>query len=223
MIVRKITETCDIGLVAKSTEEVLNKIEKFNRSRSGKKLRKIIIASMDVEKCYPNILSKESAAIIRKMWEDSDLEMEGMEIDNLCKYLGKYLKPHEVVEERIDDLVYTRKIKKKKASKKISRKHVKAKKASKAKKEADERVKDIDNKKDTRSSEGADTQKAATEEVMDTNNFEGEDTLELVEKKTTVKKKKKTQEWTEPRRKPTEKEETRLFGKALEIIIEILL
>ena len=123
------------------------------------------------------------------------------------------------IHQRFDDLVYTRKIKKKKASKKISRKHVKAKKASKAKKEADERVKDIDNKKDTRSSEGADTQKAATEEVMDTNNFEGEDTLELVEKKTTVKKKKKTQEWTEPRRKPTETEERRLFGKALEIML----
>ena len=64
-IVRKIADNADIGLVAKSTEEVLNKIEMFNKRRFGKNpsLKKLIIASMDIEKFYPNILSEKSARI----------------------------------------------------------------------------------------------------------------------------------------------------------------
>ena len=221
MIVRKIAETCDTGLVSKSTEEVLNKIEEFNKTRSGRKLRKIIIASMDIEKCYPNILSKESAGIIRKMWEESELEILEIEADHLCRYLGKYLKPNEVVEEGFEHLVYTKKIKKKKASKKISRKHVKS---SKVKKNGQDIIKNNKPIADTSNSEGADTQKATTKEdreVMDTNTVEGEDTLTAVEdkKKTTDKKKKKTEDWIKPRRKPTQKEERKLFGKALEIML----
>jgi hypothetical protein len=75
---------------------------------------------------------------------------------------------------------------------------------------------------DTSSSEGADTLEAAayenetqnsetkkSGENKDTNSFEGDDTLKIVgtKDKNTVKKKKKTQEWTEPRRKSTMKEE----------------
>ena len=82
-MVRKIAESADIGLVATSTEEVIDKIEVFNRSRVGKNLKKLIIASMDVEKCYPNLLSLESAQIVRKMWEESALVIEGIEVDTL--------------------------------------------------------------------------------------------------------------------------------------------
>jgi hypothetical protein len=50
IIVRKISDNADIGLVAKSTEEVLNKIETFNKIRLEKipVLKKLIIASMDI-------------------------------------------------------------------------------------------------------------------------------------------------------------------------------
>ena len=72
---------------------------------------------MDIEKCYPNILSLESAQIIRKMWEESNLEMEGVKIDNLCRYLGNFPKP-EVIKEGYEDIFYTKKIKRKKASRK---------------------------------------------------------------------------------------------------------
>ena len=68
-IVRKIADNADIGLVSKSTEEVLNKFELFNSRRleTNFGLRKLIIASMDIEKFYTNILSAESAKIIRKI------------------------------------------------------------------------------------------------------------------------------------------------------------
>ena len=85
-------------------KKVLEKIEVFNKNRSSKNLRKIIIASMDIEKCYPNILSLQSAQIIRRMWEESNLVMEGIEVDNLCRYLGKFLKPAENIEEGFEEL-----------------------------------------------------------------------------------------------------------------------
>ena len=91
-IVRKIADNADTGLVSKSTEEVLNKFEMFNRRRlqSNPKLKKLSIASMDVEKYYPNIISDKSATIIRKMWEESEISIEGIDFDMLSKYLGKH-------------------------------------------------------------------------------------------------------------------------------------
>ena len=65
-IVRKIADNADIGLVAKSTEEVISKFEIFNKGRLKKNPRqkKIIIASMDIEKFYPNILSVDKNMIL---------------------------------------------------------------------------------------------------------------------------------------------------------------
>ena len=57
IIVRKIADEADVGLVVKSTEELINKFEEFNESRfkNNMALKKLIIASMDIEKCYPSI------------------------------------------------------------------------------------------------------------------------------------------------------------------------
>ena len=211
MVVRRIAENADIGLVATSTEEVIEKIEDYNKNRSSKNLKKVIIASMDIEKCYPNILSLESAQIIRRMWEESNLIMEGIEVDNLCKYLGKFLKTDEIVREGFEELVYTRKIKKR-TSKKINRKNVKCKKVKK-------KLKDKVTHLDTSSREGADTLNTISEEGID--KLKGDDTLGTVEKekKDIVKKKKTTQEWIKPKRTPTFKEQKSLFGKALEILL----
>ena len=215
LIVRKIAEHADIGLVATSTEEVLDKIEEYNKTRMKKKLnlKKIIIASMDVEKCYPNILSLESAQIIRRMWQESDMVIEGVDVDFLCRYLGKYLKPIEVIEEGFTELVYTRK-KKKRATKKISRKHSKnnmVKKKIKVKR--NDNVNGLDKGS---SEEGADTQKptAKEDDDMDIDSSGGADTLGTVEKK-----KKNKQEWNKPKRQPTLEEGRKLFGKALEIML----
>ena len=232
ILVRKIAEHADIGLVATSTEEVLEKVEEYNKNRKKNiKLRKVIIASMDIEKCYPNILSLPSAKIIRRMWVESDLEIEGIEVDFLCRYLGKYLKPNEVIEEGFEELLYSKKIKKKNTSKKISRKHVKH---TKSRKKATGSIKDNEGLDTSSSNDGADTIEAATEENrrekrtkkildnkvnqndMDTDTAKGDDTLENDdEKKKDTKKKKKTQEWTKPKRQSTLKEQRQLFGKAL--------
>ena len=130
MIVRKIADNADGGLVAKSTEEVLNKFETFNKRRldSSPVLRKLIIASMDIEKYYPNILSKPSAKIIRRMWEDSELSIDGIDLDKLIFYLGIHLTEEDIIQEGFTDLLYTKEKKMKmprKLTKKLGRKNTK--------------------------------------------------------------------------------------------------
>ena len=95
-------------------------------------------------------------------------------------------------------------------------------KHSKVKKHSKERKQGIRNSVDSSNVEGADTLKTTATDDMDIDSFKGDDTLESVEKKenTTQKKnKKKAQEWTKPKRKPTLDEERKLFGKALEIML----
>ena len=84
---------------------------------------------MDIEKFYPNILSEESAKTIRKMWEESDISMEGIDMDNLSNYLGKLLTKSEIAEEGFGEILYTKKPNENKrtVSKKISKKHQKKK------------------------------------------------------------------------------------------------
>ena len=123
IIVRRIADNADEGLVARSTEEVLNKLEMFNnrRFKITPKLKKLIIASMDIEKYYPSILSKESALIIRRMWEESDLFIEELDMDKLLKYLAKYLTRDDIIAEGFEDLLYTKEVKEKK-KKKVTKK-----------------------------------------------------------------------------------------------------
>ena len=47
------------------------------------------------------------------MWEESNLSIEGIDTDNLCRYLGIHLKKKEAFEEGLEELVYTKEIKQK--------------------------------------------------------------------------------------------------------------
>ena len=162
IIVRKIADNADVGLVAKSTEEVINKIESYNKRRIEDNLgdKKIIVASMDIEKFSNNIISEKSAQIIRKMYEESELIIEGIDIDKLARYLGTHMKKEEIAEEGFEDLVYTKEKKQKKikVTKKVGRKFVKNKKNTK---ESLNKVKDnsLDTSDSNNSDEGADTLK----------------------------------------------------------------
>ena len=71
--------------MAKSTEEVIEKIEMYNKRKllENPKLMKLKMASMDIEKFYPNILSEPSAKIIRIMWEDSELKIKPIHMEQL--------------------------------------------------------------------------------------------------------------------------------------------
>ena len=218
LIVRKVAENADAGFVAKSTEEVIHKFEEFNKGRIEKfpGLKKLIISSMDIEKFYPNILSEESAKIVRQMWEESDIPMDGIDMDYLSKYLGMKLSKTEIAEEKFEDLVYTKKVTERKKKTKITKKISKRNYRKKPKLRTTKMKKDTEYQ-DIKCSEGADTLEATTnstsEEKVVNDNSGGADTSTIVKKKT-----KKT-EWIKAKKKPSETEGRKMFGKALEIML----
>ena len=81
-------------------------------------------------------MSLESAKIIRRMWEESDLLID-IDLDKLVRYLPIFLKKDEILEEGFTELLYTKEVKERKkkinVTKKIKRKVVKNKKKNKKK------------------------------------------------------------------------------------------
>ena len=136
LIVRAIADEYDEGLVSKSTEETISKVENYNSRRESlnvncvQKKSKVIIGSMDIDKWYPSTKPAPSAKNIRNMYEKSKVEFTGINYDRVSRYLGEFLTEEEVKEEGIEDLVYrrTKKVKNKVATKKISKKNTKGKK-----------------------------------------------------------------------------------------------
>ena len=135
LIIRKVADEADVGHVSKSTEETIAKIEDYNKNRDklNANNEKIIIGSMDVEKWFPSMKAQPSAKGIRTMVEESEIDFKGFDFDIVGKYLGEYLTKQEIIEEGMEDIVYTKKEKakrkvskkKKKSVKNVSRKHVK--------------------------------------------------------------------------------------------------
>ena len=76
---------------------------------------------MDIEKYYPSIMSLESAKIIRRMWEESDLLID-IELDKLVRYLPVFLKTDEILEEGFAELLYTKEVKERKKKTKVKKK-----------------------------------------------------------------------------------------------------
>ena len=154
------------------------------------------------------------------MWEESEMPLDAIDMDNLSKYLGMKLSKAEIAEEGIEDLVYTKKVveKKKKISKKVSQKHLIKKTKTKR-----QRIQKDKENEEISCSEGPDTLEATTERTSEENN----ETLELNTNSsggadtpdTTVKKKRKKVEWIKPARKPSEKEGRQMFGIALEMML----
>ena len=71
------------------------------------------------------------------MWEESELIIEGIDTDNLTRYLSIHMKKEEIIEEGFEELIYRKEPKQRKTkvkvTKKVGRKHVnsKAKKQTK--------------------------------------------------------------------------------------------
>ena len=123
------------------------------------------------------------------------------------------MKKNEIAEEEFEDILYTKKPRenKKTITKKIGKKQLKK---TQNKKKCCQKTKDISCMK------GADTLITTAEntntEKLDKQNM-GADTLNVSVKK---KKSNKT-EWIKPNRKPSEKETRKMFGKALQIMLNL--
>ena len=81
IIIRTVADEADTGLVSKSTEETLAKVEKYNKERDEANAdeEKVIVGSLDIDKWYPNTIAEPSAKVIRKMVEESKVDFD--EID----------------------------------------------------------------------------------------------------------------------------------------------
>ena len=192
-----------IGLILKFQSSIFFYCIRFRDSitlHSAFKLIKLLFTAV-ILKTLPY------SKIIRAMWEDSNLSLEGVDVDYLSRYLGKILKKNEIAEEEFEDILYTKKPKERKTiTKKIGKRQLKKK----------QNTKKIGQKnKDISSMKGADTLKT-TAEIMDKQNL-GVDTLNVSVKKKTRNK----TEWIKPKRKPSEKETRKMFGKALQIMLNL--
>ena len=156
------------------------------------------------------------------MYEESELEIEEIDVDQLSLYLGKHLSKEDVVQEALEDLLYTKeaKPKTKKVTKKIKRKIIKNKVKNKSKK-INKKVMD----KVFNFSGGADTPKAVVEvKIGNENDHKIVDNERQNDKDNSISKKKakKTKPvWKKPKRSPTKIEERKMFGKALEILLTL--
>ena len=137
IIVRAIADEFDEGYVSKSTEETIFKLEDYNTKRKELNAKnvenssKIIIGSMDIDKWYPSMIPAPSARGVREMFEKSKVEIAGINYDKVSKYLGEYLTEEEVRQEGMEEIVYMKIKKVKKAkdnvTKNIGKKHLRNK------------------------------------------------------------------------------------------------
>ena len=120
MVIKTITEEADVGLVSKSTEETVNKIEGYNdkREAENKENHEIVVGSMDIEKWYQRTIPKPSAKVVRKMAEESKVIFAGVRYDKVSRFLGEELTLDEIKTEGFEEIVYIRKKTERKSKKK---------------------------------------------------------------------------------------------------------
>ena len=125
IIVRKVADAHDVGHVSKSTEETIAKLEEYNERRKDldvndvRKLSKVVVGSMDIDKWYPSTIPAPSAKEVGNMYVDSNVEIATINYDKVSKYLGEHLTEKEIKDEGMEEIVY---IKVKKTKNNISKK-----------------------------------------------------------------------------------------------------
>ena len=107
-IVRKVADEASVGNDCKSTEELLFSLEQYNKSRfeKGASNRKVVLASMDIDKWFPNMKLKPMTTEIKEMIERSGIEFKEIEYDAASKFLGERMTIEEIIEENMEDLLY---------------------------------------------------------------------------------------------------------------------
>ena len=194
---------------------------------------------MDIKKFYPSIIAEESAWIIRNMWEECKVTIEGVDFEEVSKYLGTCLTNEEIEKENLKDVLYIKKTKniKKRITKKVGRKNVKRNN----KKTLDTKGSGRQESLDTNHGGGDVTLACddnnvnkAHKEILDINKGGGRETLDancdgdsdtnnvtLVSGDDDANKphNKKRQMFDKPKRNPSTEEKRKMFGKALEILI----
>merc|ERR1711867_103597 len=106
--------------------------EDYNVSEINPSSEKIIF-SMDIKSFYPSLDPVKAAAVARIIWDRSPLIIQNVDYDRLLKYLSKKLNNDEIEIEKISELLYKKKPKRKLKHKKV-KKRIKKKKLQKNRK-----------------------------------------------------------------------------------------
>jgi hypothetical protein len=106
IIVNAIADHYDTGTESDSTEDMIASINKFNNNNDKCNMN---IISMDVKALYPSIDIREVAAVVRQIYQESKLEIDGVNWEEACKYLALLIKPEEITTMGLTEVIQKRK------------------------------------------------------------------------------------------------------------------
>jgi len=99
-------DEADEGKLCDNTEEVIEAIEKVNKEAANNK--DIIVGSLDVKALFPSLEAERTAAIVRKTVEESEIEIENVDEDELAKYIAINATVVEIEQSGLRDYIHTR-------------------------------------------------------------------------------------------------------------------
>ena len=98
-----------------STEDMLPEIDRLNQKwiEEGKKVdpKDIFIGSLDAEALYPSLDTKKCARMCGKLFEESPLELKGIDYEWASLYIALNSKPWQIRSWRMGDIIPRRRFK----------------------------------------------------------------------------------------------------------------
>ena len=93
--------------ICKSTEEILYMFEQYNKQIMdiNESTKEKIIGSMDVKSLYPSIEAESAAEIVKNEIIASNVTFEGLDMDELGRYLRNNLTTQEIVDKGLADIL----------------------------------------------------------------------------------------------------------------------
>lgn len=97
-----------------NTEEIINTFEKYNskvenETRKNTKLVSKIVGFMDAMSLYPSIVAERAATIVKNEIIGSYVKFEGLDIDEIGKYLRKNMSQKEIDYRKLSEVIPTKK------------------------------------------------------------------------------------------------------------------
>ena len=95
--------------ICKSTAEMLSSFEAYNETVTDDNIKiKKIVGSMDAVALYPSIKADESAEIIRNEVIQTNVTFEGLDMDEVGKFLRKNLTQTEIDDKGLTEIIPTK-------------------------------------------------------------------------------------------------------------------
>ena len=105
-LINCVVESDKTDTVCKNTEELLEAFEKFNEDKNNKDdTETFIIGSMDAVSLYPSLEVNRVEEIVRQQIIGSKINIEGIDVMEMGKYLRKNMDTNEIKEKGFEELL----------------------------------------------------------------------------------------------------------------------